>query len=42
MIHEGINGIRVTPNVYTSLQDLDSLVKGLTEISKMDKPPVAK
>lgn len=38
MIHEKVNGIRLAPNVYTSLQDLDMLLKGLTEISKMDAP----
>jgi len=27
--HEQINGIRVTPNVYTSFSDLDRFVKGL-------------
>ena len=40
IIHEKVNGIRVTPNVYTNLQDLDFLVKGLTEISKEVAPPV--
>jgi selenocysteine lyase/cysteine desulfurase len=40
IVHEKTNGIRVTPNVYTSLQDLDFLVKGLTEISKTEPPPV--
>ncbi len=40
IIHEKINGIRVSPNVYTSVQDLDFLVKGLTEISQMAAPPV--
>jgi len=38
---EKVNGIRVTPSVYTSLADLDKLVDGLTEISKMT-PPTAK
>jgi selenocysteine lyase/cysteine desulfurase len=36
IIHEQVNGIRVTPSVYTNLQDLDQLVKGLTEITKSD------
>lgn len=40
IVHEQINGIRVTPNVYTNTQDLDFLVKGLTEISEMSSPPV--
>lgn len=40
IVHEQINGIRVTPNVYTNTRDLDFLVKGLTEISEMSAPPV--
>jgi selenocysteine lyase/cysteine desulfurase len=35
---EAIHGVRVTPNVYTSLKDLDRLVMALEEISKMDPP----
>jgi len=38
MILEKVNGIRVAPNVYTNTEDLDVLVKGLTEISKMEAP----
>lgn len=38
---EKVNGIRVTPSVYTSLADLDKFIEGLTEISKMN-PPAAK
>jgi selenocysteine lyase/cysteine desulfurase len=38
MILENVNGVRIAPNVYTNTQDLDILVKGLTEISKMDPP----
>jgi selenocysteine lyase/cysteine desulfurase len=34
---EKVNGVRITPNVYTSLQDLDLLVKGLTEIAQERK-----
>ncbi len=40
IIHEKVNGIRVTPNVYTNIQDLDFLVKGLTEIAKLEAPPL--
>jgi len=40
IIHEKVNGIRVTPNVYTNPQDLDFLVKGLQEISKSVPPPI--
>jgi selenocysteine lyase/cysteine desulfurase len=39
--YEKLNGVRVTPSVYTSLGDLDKLVAGLTEISKLS-PPVPK
>jgi selenocysteine lyase/cysteine desulfurase len=42
IIYEKINGIRVTPSVYTSTRDLDVLIKGLTEISKMDAPTASK
>jgi selenocysteine lyase/cysteine desulfurase len=38
IVHEKVNGVRLTPNVYTNLQELDFLVKGLTEISKMEVP----
>ncbi len=38
MILEKVNGIRIAPNVYTNTEDLDILVKGLTEISKMEAP----
>ena len=40
IVHKEVNGIRVTPNVYTNVQDLDFLVKGLTEVSKSAPPPV--
>jgi len=32
--YEKVNGIRVTPNVYTSLEDLDELVAGIKELIK--------
>lgn len=38
IVHEKVNGIRVTPNVYTSTKDLDVLVKGLTNFSKQIPP----
>ncbi|MGE0566320.1 MAG: aminotransferase class V-fold PLP-dependent enzyme [Bacteroidia bacterium] len=38
MIIEKVNGIRVTPNVYTNLYDLDLLIKGLTNISTSPAP----
>lgn len=38
IIHEEVNGIRIAPNVYTTLQDLDFLVKGLTELSQAQPP----
>jgi selenocysteine lyase/cysteine desulfurase len=40
IVHEKVNGIRISPNVYTNVQDLDFLMKGLTEISKMEAPPL--
>ncbi|MFO0358285.1 MAG: aminotransferase class V-fold PLP-dependent enzyme [Sphingobacteriaceae bacterium] len=41
IVLEKINGIRVTPNVYTNLYDLDLLVKGLTDIAN-SMPPIGK
>lgn len=32
--YEKVNGIRVTPNVYTSFEDLDELVAGIKELIK--------
>jgi len=37
---ENIHGVRVAPNVYTNLKELDRLVKGITDIAAMD-PPVS-
>ncbi|MDP4216906.1 MAG: hypothetical protein Q8927_11955 [Bacteroidota bacterium] len=31
---ENMHGLRVTPNVYTSLKDLDLLVKGIGEFAR--------
>jgi selenocysteine lyase/cysteine desulfurase len=31
--HEGIDGVRVTPNVYTSLSDMDTLVRAIRSIA---------
>lgn len=39
---EKVNGVRVTPSVYTSLAELDKLVEGLTEISKLNGPSAKK
>lgn len=33
IIWENIDGVRVTPNVYTSIRDLDKLVHGIREIA---------
>lgn len=41
IILEKINGIRVTPNVYTNMYDMNLLVKGLTEVS-VAPPPIGK
>ncbi len=35
--YEKINGIRVTPNVYTSLEDLDRFVKALLKLAEKTK-----
>ncbi len=35
--HEKIDGVRITPNVYTTLPDLDKLVKGIREIHNKSK-----
>ena len=40
IVHEKVNGIRLTPNVYTSIRELDVLVKGLIEISSSAPPPI--
>lgn len=34
--HEGINGTRITPNIYTSKSELDLLVKGLLELANTE------
>ncbi len=39
VIRENVNGIRVSPNVYTNIQDLDFLIKGLHGISQLAGPP---
>jgi selenocysteine lyase/cysteine desulfurase len=31
---ENIHGVRITPNVYTSLKDLDKLVGAIKQIAK--------
>lgn len=31
--HEGVNGVRITPHVYTSIDDLDKLVVAITSIA---------
>ncbi len=38
---EGLHGVRVTPNVYTSLRELDRLVDGINEIAAMEPPKAA-
>ncbi len=39
--YEKINGVRVTPSVYTSMKEIDRLVTGIEEIAAME-PPVRK
>jgi selenocysteine lyase/cysteine desulfurase len=41
MQYRKLNGVRITPHVYTSLKDLDKLVEGVKEISAM-QPPLKK
>ncbi len=36
--YEKLNGVRITPNVYTTLNELDRLVEGIEAISKMNPP----
>ena len=31
---ENIHGVRITPNVYTTIQNLDVLVEGITAFAK--------
>jgi selenocysteine lyase/cysteine desulfurase len=38
VIWEKINGVRITPSVYTSTKDLDVLIKGFTNFSKQTPP----
>lgn len=38
IVHDKVNGVRITPNVYTSTKDLDVLVKALTAFSKKSIP----
>jgi len=40
-VHEGVNGVRVSPNVYTNLSDLDRLVDCINELVAKE-PPVKK
>ena len=36
--HEAVDGVRITPHVYTSLRDLDVLVAAITEIAGKEAP----
>ncbi len=38
IVHKEVNGIRISPNVYTTTQELDFLVKGLSEIANSAPP----
>ena len=33
--YAGVHGCRITPNIYTSQQDLDILVKAVSELEKL-------
>ncbi|MEO5891947.1 MAG: aminotransferase class V-fold PLP-dependent enzyme [Ferruginibacter sp.] len=35
IVWENINGVRITPNVYTTLENLDVLVEGITAFAKI-------
>jgi len=39
--HEGVHGVRISPHVYTSLRDLDTLVAAIHELAAA-APPAAK
>jgi selenocysteine lyase/cysteine desulfurase len=34
---ENIKGVRITPNVYTTLPDLDKLIKAIRELANTPK-----
>ena len=34
VLHEGLNGVRISPNVYTSVKELDVLVEGIALLTK--------
>lgn len=36
--YKKLNGIRITPNVYTTLRELDMLVKGIEEMAQSNPP----
>jgi selenocysteine lyase/cysteine desulfurase len=38
IVHEKINGVRITPSVYTSASDLDILVEAIHEMAKTTPP----
>jgi selenocysteine lyase/cysteine desulfurase len=38
IVYEKINGIRVTPSIYTNTYDLDQLVAGVKMISQTPAP----
>jgi selenocysteine lyase/cysteine desulfurase len=42
IVFEKLNGIRVSPNVFTSLDELDRLVDGIQEIATKETPPPPK
>jgi selenocysteine lyase/cysteine desulfurase len=37
--YHDVNGIRISPNVFTSLEELDKLVQCVDEMAKTDPPP---
>ena len=34
LVWEKVQGVRITPNVYTTTKDLDKLIEGIAEFAK--------
>jgi selenocysteine lyase/cysteine desulfurase len=42
IVYEKLNCVRVSPNIYNSIRELDRLLDGISEIAKADPPPAKK
>ncbi len=42
IVYEKLNCVRVSPNIYNSVWELDRLLQGIEEIAKADPPPAKK